>query len=326
MQRLNHWVNDTHNLLDELLHTVVELEEACGAVIHVFGREPHLLLAHGTVAKNLDPAGPEWQTLDDKFARLVPLTASDNQKIGVLACFFKQRPELSDPVLKASSVLVGLIGRSVLAGDCGWAQAPQQAVLEERSRLARDLHDTAAQSLLAVKLQLEIAQEVWKPHLDQARTRVGRALELLEQSENELRDTIRSLRDPSLEAFGLEGALARLADDHHEPPTRFQSAGRVAPLSPTIESDLFRTALEAVNNAVRHSHASQIELRLDYLPRMVRLTVHDDGRGFELNGVPSTGYGLIGMHERASRIGADLTVRSQPGLGTEICLSLQLER
>jgi len=192
------------------------------------------------------------------------------------------------------------------------------AVTEERNRLAREIHDTIAQGLAAIIRQLEGARTTSAP--DVAAKHLSIATDIARESLVEARRSIRALRPVSLEGHTLEGALrelvqrcARLASSE----IRMQSTGAPASLPGDVEGELFRIVNEAVTNAIKHASARSIVVELSSDESSVRIGVRDDGVGFD----PATvrhGVGSGSMRERAERIGAVVTVATEPGTGTEV--------
>jgi ligand-binding sensor domain-containing protein/signal transduction histidine kinase len=202
------------------------------------------------------------------------------------------------------------------------------AVLGERTRIARELHDTLAQSLTGMAMQIEAALGSLPPDREtsQARGHLQRARTMVTAGLGEVRRSIWVLRARadsgavSLPAL-LQDSLGQLTS-HAEARLTFSSTGSVRPLSPEAERNLLRIAHEAVTNAVRHAHAAGIEVSLHYEEGGVRLHVRDDGQGFdpEATAAETRGdrFGLVGMAERAHVMNGELRVESRPGAGTEI--------
>jgi signal transduction histidine kinase len=209
-----------------------------------------------------------------------------------------------------------------------YEQAQQLAVLEERQRLARDLHDSVSQALYGMALYSEAATgQLSLGHLD-------RVAELLQQLQNtaqealtEMRLLIYELRPPVLEEEGLVAALqARLdaVEARVGLETEFGAVGDIR-LSPEVEEGLYRIAQEALNNAVKHAGARNIRVHLRQDVRSVALEIADDGVGLD----PATarkrgGLGLRAMEERATELGGRLTVKSGPGEGTRVLVEVDI--
>jgi signal transduction histidine kinase len=203
-----------------------------------------------------------------------------------------------------------------------YEQAQQLAVVKERNRLARDLHDSVTQALYGVTLYAEAAaRQLLSGEMDLAAAHLCEIRDTAQESLREMRLLIFELRLPMLQQEGLAAALqARLdaVEGRVGLETEFKAEvdGR---LSPEIEEGLYRIAQEALNNTLRHANALSVTVRLHQNARVVTLEITDDGIGFD----PATaqergGFGLRGMEERAARMGGTLTVRSSPRKGTEI--------
>jgi signal transduction histidine kinase len=180
-------------------------------------------------------------------------------------------------------------------------------VLEERNRLARELHDALTQSLFGLRLRLEAGD-------------VAGAGSILEEVFAELRSLILQLRPPALELEGLVASLTKhleVVGRTHGLQVAF-APGPIEPVDPDVEQALFRIAQEAVTNVVRHAEADHVDVRLSRTDDVVVLEVQDDGRGFDPDGraVSARRLGLVSMRERATELGGSLELESRPGSGT----------
>lgn len=205
-----------------------------------------------------------------------------------------------------------------------YEQSREIAVLEERNRLAREIHDTIAQGLAGIILQLEAADQHFEAgQLDRARLRVVKAAELARQHLQDARRSVWNLRPAPLEGHSLAEAfdaeVRRLADQM-DVDARYQLSGQLRPLPPEVENCLYRILQESLANVRKHSGARQVKVRLSYGPDAVTLLIDDDGHGFDPAAPRPTngGFGLLGMQERVRLVGGRLSVRSQPGRGTEV--------
>lgn len=210
-------------------------------------------------------------------------------------------------------------------------RAQFHAVLGERTRIAREIHDTLAQSFAAVSVQLEVVSQLLPTSVEAARKSLDTARELVRTSLDEARASIWDLRSQSTEQETLATRIRNMANQLSAPngiKTQLQVNGIYRPLSPTVETEIERIAREAVVNAVRHSGAQSITLRLTYDARAFEMTVRDNGKGF--SGAPpdsrSGHFGVTGMRERADKIGGRLEITSDPGEGTEVRFTLRLTR
>jgi signal transduction histidine kinase len=209
------------------------------------------------------------------------------------------------------------------------AEAEFAAILSERNRMAREIHDTLAQGLVATSVQLRLA----KKQLGQNSGGVGQYLDaaqqLVRESLEEARNSIWNMRSHVLESNDLAGALTGILKQLSE-GTGIQATiavtGKARRLAPVVENNLLRVGQEAITNAARHAHASRIAVTLDFADEQFRLVVSDDGRGFNSAQPPpgDGGFGLVGIRERAAQLKGDLNIRSAPGDGTEIRLSVPL--
>lgn len=207
------------------------------------------------------------------------------------------------------------------------ARVQFKAVISERTRLARDLHDTLEQALTGVALQLETANKLFDNSTDKAKNHVALARRWLGQSQIELRNSIWDLRSRELEQFDLEQALKqsveRLAESVGLQAT-FKTTGNKRPLEETLEENVLRIGQEAMTNIAKHSGATKAWVDLHYADADLELTIRDNGKGFDDNAQatsPNNHYGLLGMKERANRISGKLTVQSAAGTGTTIRLT-----
>jgi signal transduction histidine kinase len=198
------------------------------------------------------------------------------------------------------------------------------SVLEERARLARDLHDAVSQKLFSIRAKARAAEVLVRRDPDRAVAEIQSVAALSGQAHAELRAVIDGLAPPDLAAGGLAGSLrsyAVLAGRTHGVDVRFHAAAQLPSLGAQRETAIYRVAQEALHNALRHSGASAVCVSLSATRRRVILEVVDHGRGFAAEG-PSGGLGLASMRERAATAGGTLTVRSGPGEGTLVRLEL----
>ncbi len=206
------------------------------------------------------------------------------------------------------------------------AEREFRAVLAERNRIAREVHDTLAQGYVGVSVQLEVLSELLRNkkndaairHLDTARQHVREGLA-------EARQSIWALRSQDSDENTLPVKLRRATEqaNSHNLEASFSLYGAYRPVPPGMEREILRVGQEAIHNVKKHAGAKHLSVKLEYGPAEVALIVRDDGRGFETsNGTgPSSGhYGLTGMRERADTIGATLEVTSETGVGTTVQL------
>jgi signal transduction histidine kinase len=205
-------------------------------------------------------------------------------------------------------------------------EAQQAAVLEERNRLAREIHDTLAQGLTGIVVQLNAADAC----VDDAvarRAALAQVRTLAAECLREARRSVKALRPGGLEGRGLadavQGMLARATEGGAVAPIgRFRVHGAPFSLPPDVEANLLRVAQEAVTNAIRHAEATVIQVEIAYAPSQVRLTIRDDGRGFDPAGRAGDGFGLTSMRERAAQMQAALTIHSEPTVGSVVAVAI----
>ncbi|MGA3011918.1 MAG: two-component regulator propeller domain-containing protein, partial [Terracidiphilus sp.] len=210
------------------------------------------------------------------------------------------------------------------------AEGEFRAVLGERNRIAREIHDTLAQGYVGVSVQLELLAELLrlkKPeeaskHLDLTRNYVREGLA-------DARQSIWALRSQDSAETTLPVRLRRMteAEDGHGLEARFSIFGAYRPMPPGTEQEFLRVAQEAIHNVKKHAGAKQLLVQLKYGPDEISLEVRDDGSGFAAQQEPQVGrFGLTGMRERAAAIGGTLEVASEPGAGTTVRLRVAAPR
>jgi signal transduction histidine kinase len=201
-------------------------------------------------------------------------------------------------------------------------QAREAGALDERGRLAREIHDTLAQGLTGIITQLEAAR-----HAGDRSPHVVEACALARESLAEARRSVQALRPGALERSRLPDAIADMARGWSEASSvqlSLEVVGEPMPLLAELEVTLFRVAQEALTNAARHAHPSRVGLTLSYMDDVVLLDVRDDGAGFDpdqVNGHPRAGgheFGLQAMAQRLRQVGGELEVESAPGAGTAV--------
>jgi ligand-binding sensor domain-containing protein/signal transduction histidine kinase len=204
------------------------------------------------------------------------------------------------------------------------------AVLAERNRIARELHDNLAQEILGISVQLELVARLMPTSTETAKTHLDRARILVRNSINEARRYVWDLRAQALEQHDLPTALsdtARRLTAETAVQAQVQVSGAFRPLPAATENNLLRIGQEAVNNAVRHAEATRILINLSFASERVQLSVRDDGRGFDYAAQTQNGgahFGLLGMRERAEQLGGTLNIHSTPDGGTEVVVDVPL--
>jgi two-component system sensor histidine kinase UhpB len=200
------------------------------------------------------------------------------------------------------------------------SSATLKAMEEERARVARDLHDEVNQSLTGVLLHLEAARSKAPPDLDRE---LAETKALANGAMQELLTLARALRPTALDDIGLKAALSGHVEHLRrsgEIKASFEAEGDFLDLPAETQLVAYRVAQESLSNAVRHSGADHVKVRLLRIADELELTVSDDGRGFVLDEAAETGLGIPGMRERALLVGGELEIDSRPPVGTRVRL------
>jgi signal transduction histidine kinase len=193
------------------------------------------------------------------------------------------------------------------------------AVVEERNRLAREIHDGLGASLSSMIIQSEYILGMARD--DSLRAEIHELKATAEESIEELRRSLRMMREDFELTHGLEDYVKTFSE-RTQLDIRFERSGLTRKLSPDAQLALFRILQECLSNALKHAEARQVQVKLDYDLDRVHLVVCDDGKGFDLKKSPRGHYGLLNMRERATKLGAELIVDSAPGNGTRVSFSL----
>lgn len=200
------------------------------------------------------------------------------------------------------------------------------ARVEERNRLARDLHDTVKQQTYAARMQLTAAKNMLEENPKAAAEHIESALNLNRETQQELKLIIEELRPAALQGRGLAQALKEYAErwqEHTGIKVEIAVSGeRSLPLD--VEQALYRVLQEALSNIARHADADTVRLSLGMTRETVTLTVADNGRGFDVDSVPASSYGLTGMKTRLSEVGGVLKVESAISAGTTVTAEVKL--
>lgn len=204
---------------------------------------------------------------------------------------------------------------------------------EERKRLARELHDESSQTLTALIMSIQAAQEALPVGLEKEKERLARAKAQAIHALTEMRKMILDLRPTALDDLGLVPAIRWYSETHLQPSGiqfSVEARGNKGRLPAELETSLFRIFQEAINNVARHSKAKRTRIQLDVLEEEVHCIVEDDGQGFEA-GVymahqgRSAGLGLLGMRERVALLAGSLSIESSQGRGTRLRVSIPLK-
>jgi signal transduction histidine kinase len=258
----------------------------------------------------------------------VPVVSKDR----VIASFYladREGQEEFSPADQKAIELLAAHAAVAIENARSYDLARELSVIEERNRLARELHDSVTQRLFSLELGAETAATLLDRDLEGARTQLARVQEMAREAMAELRAVIFELRPATVEDEGLLVALRKHVDVLRRVEQRqisFDGDGGVPRKStpPAVEAEVFRIAQEALNNALHHSRAAKIWVRLGSQDGHLALEVGDDGVGFDPNApeLRSRRLGLTSMEERAAALGGALSVESRPGDGTRVRLEL----
>jgi len=202
------------------------------------------------------------------------------------------------------------------------------AMDQERSRIARDIHDALGHSLTALNIQLESAMKLWEKDPAKAQHFLSNAKKLGTQSLQEVRESVATLRQDPLAGKTLEGAIAHLIANIQSNPNSQLHITQQVSLAETLPNNLkillYRIVQEGLTNIVKHANAQQVRLQLTGSPAIVTLSLEDDGRGFDVAQTKS-GFGLQSMRDRAESVSGTFTVNSS-AKGTSVQVSLPIQK
>lgn len=200
------------------------------------------------------------------------------------------------------------------------ASSNEAAVLEERRRLARDLHDTVSQQLFALHMSASTLTKVIEVDTDKAKEIAGQLTQVSSMAQKQIRGLIAQLRPVELEGRSLEEALDRWFPDYcrHNQIKGAMDVSISDDVSDAVEHQLFMIIQEAMANVVKHAEARNVELTLREMEHQYLLHINDDGKGFYKGQVQTHSYGLSTMRERARKLGGDIEILSKAGSGTRI--------
>ena len=285
---------------------------------------PETYVLSGTVAGMPEENRAYINSLGVRMLLTVPMVLG-TETVGWICV----RSSRADPAEFESKIHLAeaLAGQATLAVQMARLseQAREAAVLGERNRIARDIHDTLAQGFTGVVVNLEAAaRSVRKDNICVALEHIEHARDLARTCLDEARMSVRALRpatDPTSRADALQAQVRRFEPSGVRAALEFE--GEPVALERRCEAELQRIAQECVTNVLKHAKATCVRMCLSWSQDRVTLAIADDGCGFDPC-AHSDGFGLIGMRERAGRIGAVLTVESDPGHGTRVETSLPL--
>lgn len=292
-------------------------------------REPAVI----TAGKEADPRYryfPELGGGDYTSMVSVPMESRPTGLVGVLNVHTRQRRDFTDRDVRLLSSIGSLVAgavhqarlhRRLAAREHAAERFAEQVIAAqeaERRRLAGDIHDGITQRLVSLAFHLDAAADAVLADTDVPVRELARARELTDLTLDEVHAALAGLRPPVLDDLGLTDGLASLARSIAQVEVRV--VGTECELPEHVVIALYRIAQEALQNIVKHAHATQAEVELRCDAKSVLLRVTDDGRGFDIGARTDSesSYGLRSMTERAELIGGSLSVTSRPGIGTTV--------
>lgn len=267
----------------------------------------------------------EKETMGLRYHSSIPLYAS-GRKLGVLNVASTDWRELSPDDLRLLYTVGDLLSIAIERSRL-FARSAELGALEERNRLAREIHDTLAQGLAAIALRLEAADALLESSegAEKARAPVTQALNITRSSLEEARRSVLDLRAAPLEGKTLAEALDALTRNWSEEEgvaAHFETRGKPQELSSRVEVGLYRITQEALTNIARHANATQVKVRLSISGDEVKLVVQDNGNGCDTDAPVEGRHGVVGMNERARLLGGSLRIESNRGEGTRLVVKV----
>jgi len=261
-----------------------------------------------------------------RYHASIPLYAH-NKKLGVLNVASTDWRELSPNDLRLLHTVGDLLSIAIERARL-FTESTQLGAVEERNRLAREIHDTLAQALTGIALKLESIDAMLESGTEPERIQQAtqQTLNLTRTTLEETRRSVLDLRAAPLEGRNLPEALTKLVDEWQQTQRAIASleiTGGNYPLPVRIEVGLYRIAQEALANVAQHAQAQQVDITLRISPAETYLIIEDDGQGFEPTRIPQGHFGLAGLNERAKLLGGTMKLESSPGQGTRIEVSVQ---
>lgn len=347
---LDHIAREARRILGSDTSAIYELHEKSGTLVaRTVQGSPHgaivdsgMVAALGKALRNgkpvivpdvtEDPVGPAWPSEPGCLSigcgalLAVPLIVK-TEVYGSLTLYYSDPRRIPDEEVHLA-VAFGDQAALAIENARLREQVTEAAIMEERARLARELHDSVTQALFSMTLLAEAGQRLAaNGDLERVRAYLSRLGETSQQSLKEMRLLVYELRPLALENVGLTGALQQRLDAVEARAgvdARLRIEGMIR-VPVAMEEDLYRIAEQALNNALKHAAATTVTVRMDCGEERVAVEVVDNGCGFDPASVEDKGgQGLVSMRERANRIGGILTVVSSPGQGTTIRVDVEI--
>jgi signal transduction histidine kinase len=249
--------------------------------------------------------------------------------IGALTFFSSQSRPIDRELLQVLDTVgsqIGLFIERKRAEQTQWEQARQLAALEERQRLARDLHDSVTQTLFSASVVAEMLPIIWTSDPEQIKPGLDELHRLTRDALSEMRSLLGELRPAELLSGDLPKMLKKLGEtvtQRTQVEVKFDIQ-LAASLPADLQMALYRITQEALNNITKHAAASQVSVRLQVDETQAKLQIKDNGQGFDMTNIPEGHYGVNIMRERAEAVGAILHINSAPKKGTCVTVHTRL--
>jgi signal transduction histidine kinase len=282
-----------------------------------------MVLGHGIVTLHYTPVIAQAALVCRRRVVVALCVAFGAESFG-LGQYFQRDLTISAIELVGFAALAAFVvtfAEVVAAERRARATVEQLATVQERNRLAREIHDSLGHYLTVLHLQLQIAARSLGTDVEAAAAAVQRAKQLTHEGLEDVRRSVAALRAPTAQDRPLSDAIATLVARLAATGTAATFAMRGDPrvLSPVVSLTLFRTAQEALTNAEKHAAAAHVAVELAYHPDTVELVVHDDGRGDAGDAAaPPRGFGLLGVRERVALVGGSVDIATRPGEGFRV--------
>ena len=254
-----------------------------------------------------------------RYHASIPLYAH-GRKLGVLNVASADWRELSAEDLRLIYTIGDLLGIAIERARL-FRQSARDGALDERYRLAREIHDTLAQGLAGIALQLETADALLELEPEKVKPILHQTLKMTRASLEEARRSVLDLRAAPLENRTLAEALNMLCNSYRTKwnmQVVFSVVGKAHPLPVQVETGIYRVAQEALTNAQKHANAQKITLHMVTTPEHIQLIITDDGQGFDPETLTQGRFGLVGLNERVKLLGGRFHLQSSPGQGTRL--------
>jgi signal transduction histidine kinase len=296
-----------------------------------FEEQPSIVLRSTALSPDERAA---WERRGIRSVLLIPLVAPEDVRVGLLTATFRQRRRFSRSVVRAYltvSTQAALALENMRLVEDARRTGREAGLLDERQRLAREIHDTLAQGFTGIITNLAAAQMTRSQAASSSR-HLEDAERIARESLAEARRLVWALRPESLDRRSLSEALQWLAGEWSEETgvqAHIATTGTSHPLLPEIEVALLRATQEALTNVRKHARASTVNITLSYMGDCVALDVVDDGAGFDSTRLNDSveahgggGFGLVAMRERIEQLGGTLAIESTPSTGTALAVEL----